>query len=338
MENKPQTLTVIVPCYNEEEALPFFYKEITRIAEIMNETVFELLFVDDGSSDGTLDILRKLAAVDKRVRYVSFSRNFGKEAAMFAGLENATGDYIAIMDADLQDPPALLPEMLDAIKNEGYDSVATKRSTRKGEPVIRSFFAKVFYKVINKISKTRMVPGARDYVLMKKSVKDAILTMPEYNRFTKGIFNWVGYKVKWIAYDNIQRVAGKTKWSFWKLFKYSIECIVAFSTAPLAIASFFGFLFCVLAVIGIIIVVGRDIAGVQSAAGWPSMICVILFVGGVQLFCIGILGTYLSKTYLECKRRPMYLAAETEKDLDKEKILNEIRDYNRTRQDGVEKS
>lgn len=334
MEKKLHTITVIVPCYNEEEALPFFYKEICRVAETLNETVFELLFVDDGSKDGTLEILRKLAAFDKRVRYVSFSRNFGKESAMYAGLKNATGDYVAIMDADLQDPPALLPQMLEAIEKEGYDAVGTKRSTRKGEPVIRSMFARMFYRIINKISKVQMIPGARDFILMKRNVKEAILSMPEYNRYTKGIFNWVGFKVKWLAYDNIQRVAGKTKWSFWKLFKYSIECIVAFSTAPLAIASFFGFLFCFLAVVGIIIVVIRDLAGIQSAAGWPSMICITLFVGGVQLFCTGILGTYLSKTYLESKRRPMYLTSETEKDLDKEKILNEIRDYNKPRQDG----
>ncbi len=313
---KTSLLTVIIPCFNEEEAIPFFYKEITRVAGTMNETDFEFLFVDDGSTDGTLSLLRNLAAGDKRVRYVSFSRNFGKESAMYAGLENSRGDYVAIMDADLQDPPSLLKEMLAAVKNEGYDSVATKRGDRKGEPVIRSLFAKLFYKIINKISKVQMVPGARDYILMKRVVVEAILKMPEYNRYTKGIFNWVGFKVKWISYGNIQRVAGKTKWSFWKLFKYSVECIVAFSTAPLAIASFFGFLFCLISVGGIIAVVIRDLAGIQSAAGWPSMICIMLFIGGVQLFCIGILGTYLSKTYLESKGRPMYLTAETEKDLE----------------------
>lgn len=305
-------LTVVVPCFNEEEAIPFFYKEMTRVAGSMNETNFEFLFVNDGSTDGTLNALRLLAGADKRVRYVSFSRNFGKEAAMYAGLEHAKGDFVAIMDADLQDPPALLPEMLSAIENEGYDSVGTKRGDRKGEPVIRSFFANLFYKIINRISKVQMVPGARDFVLMKRAVADAILQMPEYNRYTKGIFNWVGFRIKWITYDNIKRVAGKTKFSFFKLFKYSIECIVAFSTAPLAIASFFGFLFCVLAVGGIIAVLIRDLAGIQSAAGWPSLICIMLFIGGVQLFCIGILGTYLSKTYLESKRRPMYLCAETE--------------------------
>lgn len=314
MENK-KLLSIIVPCYNEEEAIPFFYAEITRVAKLMNETDFELLFIDDGSTDKTIDVIRELAVSDRRVRYVSFSRNFGKESAMYAGLENAKGDYIAIMDADLQDPPALLPQMLKAIEEEGYDAVSTKRQTRKGEPIIRSMFARMFYRIINKISKVKMVPGARDFSLMTRKVVDGVMSMPEYNRFTKGLFNWVGFKVKWLSYDNIQRVAGKTKWSFWKLFKYSIECIVAFSTAPLAIASFFGVLFCILAIAGIIFIIIRDLAGVASAAGWPSLICVVLFVGGVQLFCTGILGTYLSKTYLETKNRPMYLTAETEKDL-----------------------
>lgn len=315
MEERKKLISAIVPCYNEEEAIPFFYKEITRVAEEMTNVDFEFLFVDDGSKDNTLGVLRELAKTDARVRYISFSRNFGKESAMYAGLENAKGDYVSIMDADLQDPPSLLPEMLSAIENEGYDSVATRRKTRKGEPIIRSFFANMFYKIVNKISKVKMVPAARDFSLMKRKVVDAILALPEYNRFTKGIFNWVGFKVKWLSYDNIQRVAGKTKWSFWKLFKYSIECIVAFSTAPLSLAVFFGFFFCLLSIIGIIIVIIRDLAGVASAAGWPSMICVLLFVSGIQLFCTGILGTYLSKTYLETKKRPMYFTAETEEDI-----------------------
>lgn len=317
MGETKKLITAIVPCYNEEEAIPFFYAEITRVADIMSDVDFEFLFINDGSSDGTLRLLRELALKDGRVRYVSFSRNFGKESAMFAGFEHAKGDYIAVMDADLQDPPSLLPEMLSYIENDGYDSVATKRSTRKGEPALRSFFARCFYKIINKISKTQMVSGARDFVLMKRRVMESILALPEYNRFTKGIYNWVGYNTKWISYENIQRVAGKTKWSFWKLFKYSLECIVAFSTAPLSIASFFGFLFCLLSVIGIIVVIVRDFAGVASAAGWPSMICIILFVGGIQLFCIGILGMYLSKTYLETKKRPLYFASETEADIKK---------------------
>ncbi len=315
MEERKKLISAIVPCYNEEEAIPFFYEEITRVAGEMTNVDFEFLFVDDGSKDNTLGVLRELAKNDARVRYISFSRNFGKESAMYAGLENARGDYVSIMDADLQDPPSLLPEMLSAIENEGYDSVATRRKTRKGEPIIRSFFANMFYKIVNKISKVKMVPAARDFSLMKRRVVDAILALPEYNRFTKGIFNWVGFKVKWLSYDNIRRVAGKTKWSFWKLFKYSIECIVAFSTAPLSLAVFFGFFFCLLSIIGIIIVIIRDLAGVASAAGWPSMICVLLFVSGIQLFCTGILGTYLSKTYLETKKRPMYFTAETEEDI-----------------------
>ncbi len=315
MSEKRKLLTAIVPCYNEEEALPFFYAEISRVAAEMQAVDFEFLFINDGSKDGTLRILRELALKDKRVRYVSFSRNFGKESAMFAGFEHAKGDYIAVMDADLQDPPSLLPEMLGYIENEGYDSVATKRSTRKGEPVIRSFFARCFYKIINKISKTQMVSGARDYVLIKRRVMESILALPEYNRFTKGIYNWVGYNTKWISYENVQRVAGTTKWSFWKLFKYSLECIVAFSTAPLSIASFFGFLFCLISIIGIIVVIVRQFAGVASVAGWPSLVCVILFVSGIQLFCMGILGMYLSKTYLETKKRPMYFASETDEDV-----------------------
>lgn len=322
MAQNKKLISAIVPCYNEEEAIPFFYEEVTRVAAQMTSVDFEFIFIDDGSSDRTLAVLREYAQKDKRVRYVSFSRNFGKESAMYAGLEASKGDYVAIMDADLQDPPSLLPEMLGYIENEGYDSVSTRRSNRKGEPPIRSLFARIFYGIINKISKVKMTPGARDFSLMKRKVVDAILSLPEYNRFTKGIFNWVGFKVKWLSYDNIKRVAGKTKWSFWKLFKYSIECIVAFSTAPLALASFFGFLFCFIALIGILVIIIRHFAGVASAAGWASTLCVVLFVGGVQLFCTGILGTYISKTYLETKSRPLYITAETEKDLEESKEEN----------------
>lgn len=311
--NKKDLISIVVPCYNEEEAIPFFYREIDRVSAGLSADI-EILFVDDGSSDGTLPTLRALAEKDKRVRYISFSRNFGKEAAMYAGLQNAAGDYVAIMDADLQDPPALLPEMYRVLKEEDYDSIGTRRSTRKGEPPVRTFFAKLFYRIINKISKVQMVPGARDFRLMKRRMVDAVLSLSEYNRFTKGIFQWVGFKTKWLSYENIERVAGKTKWSFWKLFKYSLECIVAFSTVPLAISSLFGFIFCLLAVIGIIVVIVRQVAGVASAYGWASEVCIILFVGGVQLFSIGILGQYLSKTYLETKKRPIYLVAETEKD------------------------
>ncbi|HAN21741.1 MAG: bactoprenol glucosyl transferase [Clostridiales bacterium GWF2_36_10] len=315
MESKKNDLiSIVVPCYNEQEVIPYFYKEMVKVASEMQNVDFEILFVDDGSKDGTLEAMRGLSLTDKRVRYISFSRNFGKEAAMYAGLQNATGDYIAIMDADLQDPPSLLPVMYKTVKEEGYDSVATRRSTRKGEPPIRTFFAKVFYKIINKISKVELVPGARDYRLMNRRMVDSVLSLAEYNRFSKGIFEWVGYKTKWLAYENIERVAGTTKWSFWKLFKYSLECIIAFSTAPLALSSLFGFLFCILAIVGIVFVIIRQAVWGGSAYGWASTICIILFVGGVQLFTIGILGQYLSKTYLETKKRPIYLVAETEKD------------------------
>ena len=313
-ERKRELISIIVPCYNEQAAIPFFYKEIDRISQVMKEeTDFELLFVDDGSKDGTMAVLRELAANDKRVRYVSFSRNFGKEAAMYAGLENARGDLVAILDADLQDPPSLLPEMYASIKNDGYDSVATRRSTRKGEPKLRSFFARVFYKLMNRISKTELVEGARDFRLMTRQMVDSVLSVCEYNRFTKGIFTWVGYKTRWIEYENVERIAGETKWSFWKLFKYSLECIMAFSTVPLALSSFFGILFSLIAVIGIVFVIVRQAVWGGSAYGWASTVCIILFVAGIQLFCIVILGQYLAKTYLETKKRPIYIAKETEK-------------------------
>ena len=313
-ERKRELISIIVPCYNEQAAIPFFYKEIDRISQVMKEeTDFELLFVDDGSKDGTMAVLRELAANDKRVRYVSFSRNFGKEAAMYAGLENARGDLVAILDADLQDPPSLLPEMYASIKNDGYDSVATRRSTRKGEPKLRSFFARVFYKLMNRISKTELVEGARDFRLMTRQMVDSVLSVCEYNRFTKGIFTWVGYTTRWIEYENVERIAGETKWSFWKLFKYSLECIMAFSTVPLALSSFFGILFSLIAVIGIVFVIVRQAVWGGSAYGWASTVCIILFVAGIQLFCIGILGQYLAKTYLETKKRPIYIAKETEK-------------------------
>ena len=313
-ERKRELISIIVPCYNEQAAIPFFYKEIDRISQVMKEeTDFELLFVDDGSKDGTMAVLRELATNDKRVRYVSFSRNFVKEAAMYAGLENARGDLVAILDADLQDPPSLLPEMYASIKNDGYDSVATRRSTRKGEPKLRSFFARVFYKLMNRISKTELVEGARDFRLMTRQMVDSVLSVCEYNRFTKGIFTWVGYKTRWIEYENVERIAGETKWSFWKLFKYSLECIMAFSTVPLALSSFFGILFSLIAVIGIVFVIVRQAVWGGSAYGWASTVCIILFVAGIQLFCIGILGQYLAKTYLETKKRPIYIAKETEK-------------------------
>ena len=308
-------ITAIVPCYNEQESLPFFYEEITKVAKKMKTVEFEFLFINDGSKDDTLSVLQELAKKDQRVRYVSFSRNFGKEAAMYAGFENSTGDYVAVMDADLQDPPSLLPEMLNAIEEEGYDSVATRRVTRKGEPPIRSFFARMFYKIINKISKADIVDGARDYRLMNKKMVNAILSMSEYNRFSKGIFGWVGFKTKWLEYENIERVAGETKWNFWKLFLYSLEGIVGFSTMPLQIASIMGILFLFIAFIAIILVIVKTLAFGDPVAGWPSLACIIFFVSGVQLFCLGIIGQYLSKTYLETKRRPIYIVKETEKDI-----------------------
>jgi len=309
-----EKISVIVPCYNEEESMPLFYDEICKVAESFKHVDFEFIFVNDGSRDRTLSIARDLSKKDKRVRYISFSRNFGKEAAILAGLEYSQGDYVAIMDADLQDPPSLLHEMYDGIKNEGYDCVATRRVSRKGEPPIRSFFAKCYYKLINKISKTEIVDGARDYRLMSRQMVDSILELKEYNRFSKGIFSWVGYETKWLEYKNVERVAGTTKWSFWKLFLYSLESIVAFSTVPLAIASIMGLLFFLVSVIMIIFIIVKTLTIGDPVAGWPSLVCIIFFVSGVQLFSIGVIGQYLSKLYLEVKKRPVYIVKETEKD------------------------
>ena len=310
-----EKISVIVSCYNEEEALPLFYEEIVKVATKMNKKVdFEFLFVNDGSKDKTLEILRSLAKKDKRVKYISFSRNFGKEAAMYAGLKNSTGDYVTLMDADLQDPPTLLPEMFDLIKNDGYDSVGTRRVTRKGEPPIRSFFARCFYKIINKMSKVEMVDGARDYRLMTRQVVDSIISLKEYNRYSKGLFSFVGFETKWLEYENVERVAGETKWSFWKLFKYAIEGIVAFTTAPLTLATLLGLIMCAISFLAIIFVFVRALIFGDPVSGWPSTICIILFVGGVQLLCMGIMGEYLAKNYLETKRRPIYIVKETEKD------------------------
>lgn len=305
------TISIVVPCHNEQESLPYFYKEITRVADLMPEVTLEVILVDDGSKDGTLAEMRRLAAEDSRFRYLSFSRNFGKEAAMYAGLKHASGDFVAIMDADLQDPPALLPEMYKAVTEEGYDSAATRRVTRKGEPPIRSFFARLFYKLMNRISQTEIVDGARDYRLMNRKFVDALLSMSEYNRFSKGLFGWVGFKTKWLAFENVERVAGETKWPFWKLFKYSIEGIVAFSTAPLVLSSLFGLLCCMVAFIFVVVIVVRKLTFGDPVDGWASTACIILFVGGVQMLCIGILGQYLSKTYLETKNRPIYIIGES---------------------------
>lgn len=305
-------ISIVVPCYNEEVALVFFQKEIDRVSqELMPDVTFEILYIDDGSKDNTLQEIHHLAEQDKRVKYISFSRNFGKEAAIYAGLKNASGDLVAIMDADLQDPPALLPEMYHAIMEEGYDSAATRRVDRKGEPPVRSFFARKFYKLMNKISNTDIVDGARDYRLMNRKFVNALLELGEYNRFSKGLFGWVGFKTKWIKFENVERVAGETKWSFWKLFRYSIEGIVAFSTVPLALAAVLGVIMCILGAIAIIFIVVRQLAFGNAVAGWASLACIILFLGGVQLLCLGILGSYMSKTYLEVKNRPIYICGET---------------------------
>ena len=307
-------LSVVVSCYNEEEVIPIFYKEINKISKKMNELSFEFIFVDDGSKDKTLEILKKLHQKDKRVRYISFSRNFGKEAAMYAGLENSKGDYVTLMDADLQDPPSLLEEMYKAIEEEGYDCVATRRVTRKGEPPIRSFFARMFYRFINKLSKIEMVDGARDYRLMKRKVVDAITNMKEYNRYSKGLFSFVGFKTKWLEYENINRVAGETKWSFWKLFIYAIEGIAAFSTTPLVLSAVMGITFCLISFIMIIFIIIKTLIYGDPVAGWPSLVCIIFMISGIQLFCMGIMGEYLSKMYLETKKRPIYIVRETSED------------------------
>ncbi len=317
MEKAPHKIvSIIVPCYNEQESLPFFYEEVKRIASSMTNMFglgFEFLFIDDGSKDKTLQLLRELSKKNDEVRYIAFSRNFGKEAAIYAGLKNATGDLVAIMDADLQDPPSLLPEMYQSIEQEEYDCVATRRVTRKGEPPIRSFFARMFYRLINRISKTEIVDGARDFRLMTRRMVDAILEMTEYNRFSKGIFSWIGFATKWIEYENVERVAGETKWSFWKLFSYSIDGIVAFSTAPLAIASFAGVICFLVAIVFIIVIIIKTLLWGDPVAGYPSTVCIILLIGGIQLLCVGILGKYLDKTYMEVKKRPVYIVKEDEK-------------------------
>ena len=314
-----EKISVVVSCYNEEKALPLFYEEMERVRKKDFEGIveFEYIFVNDGSKDNTLKIIKGLNQKDPKVRYISFSRNFGKEAAMYAGLEAAEGDYVTLMDADLQDPPALLKQMYDAIKNEGYDSVGTRRVTRKGEPPIRSFFARMFYKIINKMSNIEMVDGARDYRLMKRQVVDSIISLKEYNRYSKGLFSFVGFDTKWIEYENVERVAGETKWSFWKLFKYALEGITAFSTTPLIFSSIVGLIFCLVAFIAIIFIIVKTLVYGDPTAGWPSMACIIVFVSGIQLFTIGIIGQYLSKTYLEVKKRPIYIIKETEKDYTK---------------------
>lgn len=306
---KRKKLSVIVPCYNEQESIPYFYDEVIRIADQMKSLKFEIIFVDDGSTDYTLSILKTLSKEDSRVHYLSFARNFGKEAAIFAGLEHCTGDYITLMDADLQDPPSLLPEMYHCIE-QGYDVVSTRRITRKGEPLIRSFFSHCFYKLISKMSNIQMIDGARDYRLMTRQVVDSILLLQEYNRYSKGLFNFVGYKTKCLEYENIERVAGQTKWSFWDLVKYAMEGIVDFTTTPLFISSILGVIICFISFIAILVIIIKTLLFGDPVGGWPSMVCILLFVSGIQLLCLGIVGQYLAKVYLEVKKRPIYIIRE----------------------------
>ncbi len=304
-------ISIIVPCCNEEEALPLFYREFLRMTEEMASETFELILIDDGSEDGTLSIMKRLADGDKRIKFLAFSRNFGKEAAMYAGMERSSGDFVAIMDADLQDPPSLLPKMYRAVTEEGYDSAAARRVSRKGEPPIRSWFAGKFYRLMKVISKAEMADGARDYRMMNRRFVNAVLSMNEYNRFSKGIFGWVGFKTKWIEYENIERAAGETKWSFWKLLLYAVDGITAFSTIPLVISTIAGIVFSGVAFSATIFIVIRKLLFGDPVAGWASTSCIVLFLGGVQMFFIGILGQYLSKAYLEIKKRPVYICKES---------------------------
>ncbi len=309
-ENDKRELSLIVPCYNEEAAIPIFYEETVKVLETMPVS-YEMLFIDDGSKDGTLALIQQLAEKDEHVRYVSFSRNFGKEAAMYAGFSNVVGEYVAVMDADLQDPPSLLPDMLRMIQEEGYDSVATRRVTRKGEPVIKSFFARMFYRIINRISDADIADGARDFRLMKRQMVDVIVEMGEYNRFSKGIFGWIGFRTGWLPYENRERVAGESKWSFWKLMKYAFEGIVNFSHAPLSVASWFGILMTVIAFLFIVFIVVRKLVFGDPVDGWASLVCIITLIGGIQLFCMGMMGQYIAKTYLEVKKRPHYIVGKS---------------------------
>lgn len=311
---KKEKISVIVPCYNEEESLPIFYKEITKVIKEMGNVEFELLFINDGSKDNTLNILRSLSKKDKRVRYISLSRNFGKEGGMYAGLENATGDFVAIMDADMQDPPSMIKEMYSSIKEEGYDCVALYSPNHKDYGFIRKVFTKCWYKLIGAISSTPQVPGAREFRLMKRKVVDAIVNMKEYNRYSKGLFSFVGFNTKWIKYEAPDRIAGKSKFNFWKLFRYALEGILAFSTTPLVISAIVGIILCLISFIAIIIIIVKTLVFGDPVSGWPSLACLIIFMGGLQLFFFGIMGMYLSKLYLEVKKRPIYITAETEKD------------------------
>lgn len=299
-------VSLIVPCYNEEEALPLFYDAVSNVMNSINYG-YELLFIDDGSKDRTLSILKDLSQKDSHVTYIGFSRNFGKESAMYAGFCNAHGDYVAVMDADMQDPPDLLPKMFDILENQDYDSVATRRINRDGEPPIRSWFARRFYKIINKISDADIVDGARDFRLMKREMVAAIISMCEYNRFSKGIFGWIGFKTYWLPYENVNRIAGETKWNFWKLFKYAIDGVINFSQAPLSIASWFGIFMTIVSFIAVVFIIIRKTIFGDPVDGWASTVCVITFIGGIQLFCMGIMGQYIAKMYMEVKKRPHYI-------------------------------
>ena len=307
-------ISIIIPCLNEEEALPVYYEKMSVVMDGMADVEFELLFVDDGSTDGTLRIMRKMSEQDERCRFLSFSRNFGKEAAIYAGLKYASGDFAAVMDVDLQDPPELLPEMYRIVTEDGYECVAAKRSTRAGEPRIRSFLSEKFYECINRISRIRLVSGARDYRLMSRKMVNAVLEMSEYNRFSKGIFEWVGFETKWLEYENVERSAGETKWSVRKLFWYSMEGITGFSVAPLSLASVMGMVFCGLSFFMILFIIVRTLVWGDPVSGWPSLVCIIFLVSGIQLFCTGIVGQYLSKTYLETKHRPVFILKESSRE------------------------
>lgn len=307
-------VSLIIPCYNEEQALPIFAGELDKVRQELRQYDFEVLMVNDGSSDKTLETMKKISEEYDYFKYLSFSRNFGKEAAMYAGFCNADGDYVAVMDADMQDPPSLLPEMLGILEQGEYDSVATRRVTRKGEPPIRSWFARMFYKIINKISDSDVVDGARDFRLMKAEMKDAIVSMCEYNRFSKGIFGWIGFRTKWLEYENVERVAGETKWNFWKLFKYALDGIINFSEAPMSIASGFGIFCTFVSFVMMLFFFIRKLVWGDHVAGWPSLVCIILFISGLQFLCIGIMGKYIAKTYMETKGRPHYIISDTNKD------------------------
>lgn len=309
-ENKKTELSLIVPCYEEEASVPIFYEETKKVLEQMNVS-YEILFIDDGSKDGTLAVIEELAGRDWHVRYISFSRNFGKEAAMYAGFSNTRGEYVAVMDVDLQDPPSLLPEMMRMIRDGDCDSVATRRVSRKGEPVIKSFFARMFYRLINRISDADIADGARDFRLMKRQMVDVIVEMGEYNRFSKGIFGWIGFKTSWLPYENQERVAGESKWSFWKLTKYALDGIVNFSQVPLSIASWFGILMTAFAFLFILFIILRKLIFGDPVDGWPSLVCIITLIGGIQLFCMGIMGQYIAKTYMEVKKRPHYIVGKS---------------------------